>query len=161
MSGDDGLSIHWPAGFTPTDADYHFRARTTVKAPPGAVFERLVDLAQWPRWVPGVTHAGPATLSGSPLGMQESFRFRLYGIELECLIGEWQPGARLGWSGLGPGLHFYHAWTFSPRQDATTVVSEQTARGPMAVTMRDAHPEWENFLRYGWLAELKRCAEVR
>ncbi|MBV2353857.1 SRPBCC family protein [Streptomyces sp. J2-1] len=156
----EGLRIHWPAGFAPDEADYHFQARITVKAAPEGVFCCLADLNRWPLWVPGVTEAGP-TMSGGPLALQESFRVRLFGVGLECLVGEWQPGARLGWSGLGPGLHFYHAWTFEPRQDTTVVVTEQTARGATAVTMRDGHPEWENFLRYGWLDSLKQRAEVR
>ncbi|MEV5176941.1 SRPBCC family protein [Streptomyces flaveolus] len=159
-SDHEGLSIHWPSGFAPGDADYHFRAETAIKAPPPAVFGCLVDLDRWPLWVPGVSQAGP-TLSGRGLALQESFRFRLFGVELECLIGEWQPGSRLGWSGLGPGLHFYHAWTFEPRQDTTVVVTEQAARGATAVTMRDSHPEWEDFLRYGWLDALKQRAEAR
>ncbi|MFJ8364214.1 SRPBCC family protein [Streptomyces sp. NPDC093984] len=153
-----GLTVHWPSGFTPDEADYHFRASTTINASPAAVFGCLADLDRWPLWVPGVTEAGP-TMSGGALSLQESFRYRLFEVDLECLIAQWQPATRLGWSGLGPGLHFYHGWTFEPRYEATVVVSEQAARGATAVTMREAHPEWENFLRYGWLAALKQRVE--
>ncbi|MGI5135606.1 MULTISPECIES: SRPBCC family protein [unclassified Streptomyces] len=100
-----GLTIHWPSGFAPDDADYHFRAKTTINASPEAAFGCLADLNRWPLWVPGVSEAGP-TMSGGVLSLQESFRYQLFGVDLECLIAEWLPGNRLGWSGLGPGLHF-------------------------------------------------------
>ncbi|WP_433446503.1 hypothetical protein ACQPXS_02580 [Streptomyces sp. CA-142005] len=74
--------------------------------------------------------------------------------------GEWQPGVRLGWSGLGPGLHFYHAWV-QPEHDTTIVTTEQAARGATAITMRASRPKWEDFLRYGRLDALKQRAEVR
>ncbi|MFC8784969.1 SRPBCC family protein [Streptomyces nigra] len=159
-SDHQGLTIHWPSGFAPDEADYHFRAKTSINAAPAAVFDCLADLDRWPLWVPGVSDAAPA-LPGRTLGLQESFRYRLFGVDLECLIAEWQPGTRLGWSGLGPGLHFYHAWTFEPRTRATVVATEQAARGAGAVTMRASHPEWENFLRYGWLDTLKQRTEHR
>jgi hypothetical protein len=151
--------IHWPAGFTPPNADCYFQARMVIHAPAERVFGLLADVTYWPKWVPGVTSVRLDDATTAGLQHLQSFEFAWHGLRVEALVGEYLPNSRLGWSGIGTGLLMYHAWLFLKLPHGTYVVAETVARGPAAQEMKEAPSAWAHELWRQWLSELKNLAE--
>jgi hypothetical protein len=151
--------IHWPAGFTPPNADCYCQTRMLIHAPADRVFGLLADVEDWPKWVPEVTAVQRDNTATAGLQHLQAFEFALHDLRVEALVGEYLPNSRLGWSGIGTGLLLYHSWLFLEFPHGTDVVTETVARGPVAQAMKEAPPTWASELGRQWLSELKNLAE--
>jgi hypothetical protein len=76
-------------------------------------------------------------------------------------VAEYEPRARLGWFGEGPGVHAYHAWLLSPLADGCRVVTEEESRGPAARAGRKSDPGALHNGHDLWLARLRALSERR
>ncbi|SEC24983.1 Polyketide cyclase / dehydrase and lipid transport [Streptomyces misionensis] len=160
-AADEYPDIHWPAGFTPDDADCHSRARTVVDASAARVFDLLVTAEDWPSWIPGLTDVRFSSPCSGTLQRHCSLEFRLAGRHrFEILVGEIVTHRRLGLSGIASGLQFYQAWLLTPSEGQTLIESELVARGTTAKVIQEAPPAWASRLNTRLPARLKARVEA-
>lgn len=152
--------IHWPAGFSPAEADLFAHNETDIDASCAIVWRHIAAAGDWSQWYPNGTHvtlpAGTKALEARTV-----FQWRTFGFDLESKIVEFEPIKRMGWFGYTPGKtpNFYHTWYLQPSSDGCHVVTEEVGRGPDARSFRQAD---EATLHRGhdlWLAGLKWVSE--
>ena len=76
------LDIHWPAGFTPDDADLFSHNELLINAPCERVWRHIVEATKWPRWYPNSSSVEILGDGGSVL--KDSTVFRLAPARMAC-----------------------------------------------------------------------------
>jgi Polyketide cyclase / dehydrase and lipid transport len=147
--------IHWPRGFTPTDADLFAHSEIYIDACCQRVWRHIVEAARWPEWYP---NSKDVQVNGGVLRENCTFTWTTFGLALESKINEFAPYGRIGWYGYAPGFapSFYHTWYLAPRGDGCRVVTDGVGKGPGAFHLR------ENAMHKGhelWLIALKNISE--
>ena len=90
----------------------------TIAAPPGRVWDSVVDYGSRPRWAPRVKR-GPDRRRRSPHGVD---RFT-------ATVVEFQPPQRLSLLVKGPGFRVNHVYELTPNEEATDVALTGRFRG--------------------------------
>ena len=115
-------------------------AELTIDAPAAAVFDRLVDFAGWPRWMPA-SFAPVLQVDAPPsLRLGDRFRVRIGGspfastLQVSILV----PSRELGWRGGVRGLLCAeHRFVLVPQDGRRTRVrSVETWRGALSAVTR-------------------------
>jgi uncharacterized protein YndB with AHSA1/START domain len=153
------LEIHWPAGFSPTEADVFSHNEIVINAPRSTVWRHLVEAEKWPQWYPTSQDVHVLDGGSGVLGEGSRFDWRTFGLDLSSTVSEFVPDSRIGWYGEGPGLHAYHTWLLTDEPSGCLVVMEEVGKGPGAVKMRETDPEDLHRGHDLWNDGLKRLAE--
>jgi len=151
--------IHWPQGFTPSQADLFSHNKLLINASCERIWSHIIDAAKWPEWYPNskeVKINDDTVLKDGTL-----FRWRTFGLQLESKVNEFVPYTRIGWYGYAPGTEpsFYHTWYLKLQGDACLVVTDEVGRGKDAAHLRETD---ESLMHRGhdlWLATLKWISE--
>ncbi|MET7694516.1 SRPBCC family protein [Streptomyces sp. NPDC005483] len=146
---DSHPDIHWPSGFTPTDAHSFHRARAVVPGPAHRAFALITDVARWTIWVPGCEEVSTDVFA-------ETFEVRWAGQRFEVFVGENEPPRRLGWLGIGGGVQLYQAWLFTEVEGGTEVVVENAVRTGAPKSLDTMSHAWAEQLNDLWLAQLAK-----
>ena len=98
------FDIHWPAGFTPDDADLFSHNELLINAPCERVWKHIVEATKWPRWYPNSSSVEiPAPAARCSRTIPSSAR-PTFGLPLASRINErFVPFSRIGWFGYAPG----------------------------------------------------------
>jgi hypothetical protein len=157
------LDIHWPAGFTPDDADLFSHNELLIHARCERVWRHLVEATEWPHWYPNSSGVEVLGDGGSVLKDNSIFRWTTFRLPLESRINEFMPFNRIGWFGYTPGEapSFYHTWYLTPDGDGCRVVTDEVGKGESAVHFREVD---EGAMHRGhdlWLATLKWVSESK
>ncbi|MFC6022696.1 SRPBCC family protein [Plantactinospora solaniradicis] len=129
---------------------------TVIAASPERVYEHLVDVQQWPDWVPEVRRAHAP--SGIQLGA--AFEIEMYGIHLEAVVSEYQLNTRFGWIGSSPDVSLYQAWELVPFPPGTQVIARKVERELTTVVVGDSRVEALYYAHQDTLLRLKQLAEA-
>lgn len=144
--------IHWPAGFSPSDAHGFFQRKAVVRTAPDRAFALLTDLASWPTWSPGLTEVSIEALA-------QFFTVQWHGHRFEVFVGESKPPHRIGWLGIGAGVQLYQAWLLTTAEDGTHVVTENVVRGTAPKALDTLSATWMEHLSDLWNAQIERVAD--
>jgi Polyketide cyclase / dehydrase and lipid transport len=155
--------IHWPAGFTPDDADLFSHNELLINAPCERVWKHIVEATKWPHWYPNSSSVEILGGGSSVLKDNAVFRWTTFGLPLESRINEFVPFSRIGWFGYAPGTapSFYHTWYLRPEGRGCRVVTDEVGKGESAVHFREVD---EGAMHRGhdlWLAALKWVSESK
>jgi hypothetical protein len=97
------------------------------------------DLPRWPAWSPlhrSVTRTGTGGLAaGATFDQQISLGFPIGTTTQHVTIDLLEPARRASWSGDSNGVRSCHLWSFSPRPDGGTHVSNVEAFAGITVAM--------------------------
>jgi uncharacterized protein YndB with AHSA1/START domain len=151
--------IHWPAGFTPEDADLFTHNEVFIQAPPITVWRHLVAAPKWPGWYPNSQDVRILTGPTDELREESRFEFDTFGVHIDATIGEFVPENRLGWFGHGTGIDAYHTWLLTHVPGGSQVVTEEVAKGPGVVALRQPEPEAMQKDHDLWVTRLKELSE--
>jgi hypothetical protein len=157
------LDIHWPAGFTPDDADLFSHNELLIKAPCERVWNHIVEATKWPQWYPNSSNVEILGAGGGVLKDNAVFRWTTFGLPLESRINEFVPFSRIGWFGYAPGTapSFYHTWYLKAEGGGCRVVTDEVGKGESAAHFREVD---EGAMHRGhdlWLATLKWVSESK
>jgi hypothetical protein len=152
--------IHWPSGFTPDRADLFVHHETTINARRERVFRHLAEASRWPSWYRGAQNVRIFTPPTGCLQCGSSFEFDAFGMHLDATVGEFVPASRLGWFATGTDFDAYQTWLLvGIPPNGTCAVTEEVARGAVAIAMREGDPEGILNRHERWLSELKRLSQ--
>jgi uncharacterized protein YndB with AHSA1/START domain len=151
--------VHWPRGFNPEEADLFVHNEIVIDASCEKVFTNLVNAQTWPSWYP---NSHNVKLLNSPDGkLHEGTRFSwdTNGHHVESRVYEFVPGSRIGWFGNSPNANGYHTYLLSKINRGCHIVTEEVAKGPGAVELRNDRPQAMHEAHDLWLSSLKRRSE--
>ena len=154
--------IHWPAGFSPAEADLFSHNEGLINAPCERVWKHIVEATRWPEWYP---NSKDVRIRGNGTVLNESsvFTWTTFGLPIESKINEFVPFSRIGWFGSAAGAapSFYHTWYLTQTNDGCRVVTDEVGKGASAQQLRKTD---EGLMHRGhdlWIATLKWVAESR
>jgi hypothetical protein len=160
---DDGAhrspEIRWPSGFIPEDADLYAHNQIDIDASCSRVWKHLIAAPTWSSWYSNAHNVRLVGTKANHLQRNTSFSFDTFGAHFNAKVAEFDPNERLAWFGKGVGNEAYHAWLLTGTANSCTVVTEEVAKGPnaLAIRQRDA-----NAMHKGhdlWLQGLKTVSE--
>jgi hypothetical protein len=162
-ANDDGTKrspgIHWPAGFSPDDADMFAHNEIYINASCATVWRHLVEAPKWPLWYSNSQDVHILNDRTGLLQQDSRFEFNTFGMHIDAEVSEYVPNSRLGWFGKGTDVNAYHTWLFAPLARGCQVVTEEVAKGPGAIGIRKSDP---NAMYKGhelWVTSLKQLSE--
>jgi hypothetical protein len=151
--------IHWPAGFSPDDADLFAHNEIFISAPCSRIWQLLVEAPKWPLWYPNSANVRILNDHHGLLQQGTEFEFDTFGLHIDAKISEFVPESRMGWFGKGTGIDAYHPWLFVPVSKGCRVVTEEVAKGPVAIEIRKTDPNGMHKGHDLWLSKLKSLSE--
>jgi uncharacterized protein YndB with AHSA1/START domain len=151
--------ILWPDGFHPEQADLFAHNEIVVHASCEKVFANIVDAEAWPSWYPNSHNVRVLNSPDGKLHKEARFSWDTFGVHIESRVHEFVPGSRIGWFGDGTGLNAYHTFLLLKTDEGCHIVTEEVAKGPGAIDLRQKQP---NAMHEGhdlWLSTLKQRSE--
>ncbi|MTD58516.1 SRPBCC domain-containing protein [Amycolatopsis pithecellobii] len=144
-------TIRWPAGHTPDGAAIHVVNTGTTTAPPEAVWTWLIRPDHWAEYYGNVKKVKHISGPWPEVAIGSTFSWMTFNTRVTTKVTEFDPYARLAWTGGGLGSVGHHAWRLTPTGDGRTEIhTEETQRGaasrlfaPMLRrNMRTWHQRW-------------------
>lgn len=107
-----------------------FEASTHIAADPADVWQVFVNVVDWPRWTPSVTHVEP--LDSDPLRVGSRFRIRQPRLpEAVWEVTELIEGESFTWVARGPGLVTTGVHRVQSADGGTLASNAIEQRGPL------------------------------
>jgi len=122
-------TIHWPERHHPDVSGVHVKNHLEIQLSPRAVWDRLIHAKDWPEWYPNAANVRLLNDDGDALKLGTQFRWKTFGMNIECVVEEFEPAGRLAWSSKSFGMSVYHAWLITERPGGCHVLTEETQNG--------------------------------
>lgn len=151
--------IHWPAGFTPQEADAFVHNEVTIHAPAAVIWANLIDALQWPNWYANSADLQLLDPGQTKLAAGSRFTWKTFNQPVESTVGEFVPDKVLAWYGKGKTAQGYHVWLIVEQADGCRVVTEETQKGPGAIKRGLEQPRAQYDAHDWWLSALKVRSE--
>ena len=151
--------LHWPAGFSPDHADLFAHNEIFIAASCASVWQHLVEAPKWPLWYSNAHDVHILNDRTGLLQQDSKFEFDTFGMHFDAQVSEYVPKTRLAWFGKGPDVKAYHTWLLAPLASGCQVITEEVAKGPVAVGIRKSDPNAMHKGHELWLTSLKQLSE--
>jgi polyketide cyclase/dehydrase/lipid transport protein len=151
--------IHWPDGFHPEQADLFAHNEIVIHASCEKVFANIADAQEWPSWYSNSHNVKVLNSPDGKLHKEARFSWDTFGLHIESRVHEFVPASRIGWFGDGTGLHAYHTFLLLKTEDGCHIVTEEVAKGPGAIDLRQKQPQAMHQGHDLWLSTLKQHSE--
>lgn len=152
--------IHWPAGFTPQEADVFVHNEIVIHAPAAIIWENLVDAQQWPAWYANSADVQLLDPGQDKLAAGSRFAWKTFHQPVESTVDQFVPEHVLAWYGRGKTAQGYHVWLIVEQAGGNCqVVTEETQKGPGAIKRGVEQPRAQYDAHDWWLSALQVRAE--
>lgn len=151
--------IIWPDKYRPGTSDIHVVNSLAMEASRHAVWNRLVRATEWPNWYPNSSDIRLLDTESDTLAMGTRFRWKTFGVTIQCTVEEFQPEERLAWSSNSRGMSVYHAWLITPQAQGCHVLTEETQHGLIPKIGKLFMPKRMHKFHQIWLEQLNRVAK--
>lgn len=151
--------IKWPEKYHPNTSAVHVVNSLAMDASSQAVWNRLVRATEWPEWYPNAANVRLLDSESGTLELGTRFRWKTFGMTIDCKVEEFQPAERLAWSSESRGMSVYHAWLISPRGQGCHVLTEETQNGFLPRLGKMLMPVRMHKFHQIWLEQLNELAK--
>ena len=125
-----------------------------IQAPVDVIWNVLTDIQNWPKWQKAVTE----TVVEGKIEEGTTFRWKAGGLSFKSRIHTSKPHTAFGWTGTTIGASAIHNWTFTEKDQRTTiVVVEESLEGLLPKLFRK---NFQKNLDNGVLKNLKELKEA-
>lgn len=138
-----------------TNAPLHARKEIVIHAPVERVWQIQAEIENWPSWQPDIL---TVKLDGD-LKPGATFRWKAQGLNISSHFHTVEPGRRIGWTGVAPGMYAIHNWTFEPHGETTLAITEESLSGWLTRLMKLFNPRFLDQSLQATLQRLKNKAE--
>ena len=121
--------IHWPAGYTPNDADLFAHNELLIQSSCSTVWQHIIEAPKWPDWYTNSHDVRVVRGRTDVLEQNTRFEWDTFGFHIDSTVHEFVPATRVGWFGEGKGIDAYHTWLLAPTPEGCQVVTEEVAIG--------------------------------
>ncbi|MFQ3324789.1 MAG: hypothetical protein ACI90U_002620 [Pseudomonadales bacterium] len=120
--------VRWPGHKHPSNCSIRVRNNLDIDASRQVVWAWLTHATLWPTWYENAENV--CILDGSAVGLEigSTFRWKIMGITVKCMVVEYIINERLAWSGRAYGIDVYHSWVLAPLTSGCSVITEETQR---------------------------------
>jgi hypothetical protein len=164
FNGDGALRdnrIHWPKGFEPEQAELFAHNEIDIQAGCDVAFSNLVDAEAWPSWYSNSKDVKVLNTPDHRLWKNARISWETFGIHIESQVWEFEPSSRLGWFGDGKDIHAYHTFLLTRTPAGCHIVTEEVAKGPVAIQLCEQQPNAMHEGHQLWLTALKGRSEKK
>ena len=151
--------IHWPAGYTPNDADLFAHNELLIKSSCTTVWRHIIEAPRWPDWYPNSHEVRIVRGRTKALEQNTRFEWDTFGLHIDSTVHECVPATRVGWFGEGKDIDAYHTWLLASTPEGCQVVTEEVAIGAGAIALRKSDPDAMHKGHDLWLRSLKQVSE--
>lgn len=147
-------AIRWPVGFAPAECPVHVVNRIATETAPQIVWDRLVRATEWHR---SYANASNVRIAGGTTTLSANVRFtwKTFGVALATHVREFEPGRRIAWLAVAPGIRAYHAWLIVPdAAGGCTLLTEETQHGMLARAGKSLFPQRMQHWHQRWIEAL-------
>jgi hypothetical protein len=164
FNGDGAMrdnQIHWPKGFEPEQADLFAHNEIDIQAGCEIAFSNLADAEAWPSWYSNSKDVKVLNTPDHRLRKNARISWETFGLHVESQVWEFVPSSRLGWFGNDKDLHAYHTFLLTKTPTGCHIVTEEVAKGPVAIQLREQQPNAMHEGHQLWLTALKGRSEKK
>jgi uncharacterized protein YndB with AHSA1/START domain len=136
-----------------TAAAIKSHADILVHAPIARVWQILVDVPNWPKWMPGVK----AVRLDSKVAPDAGFTWQSGSSTIKSTFAVVEPGKELTWIGISSGAKAVDRHTLEAIDGGTRVFTEESMAGPLLVLFFSSQKL--RLAQQAFLAALKRISE--
>lgn len=151
--------IHWPERYHPEKSAVHVVNSLAMDAPVEAVWNHLIRAQQWPNWYPNASNVRLLNTESDTLELGTRFRWKTFGMTIECTVEEFEPAKRIAWSSESRGMSVYHAWLLKPQAGGCYVLTEETQNGFIPKIGKLLMPGRMHKFHQIWLERLNKVAK--
>lgn len=152
--------INWPEAYDPDQATFFVHHQVDISAPPGVVWDVLIEAETWPSWYDGAENVSVLG-SSDVLESDSTFKWKTMGLNFESQVAEFEAPSSLSWESNHRFIDGYHAWLLVPNESGTTLVTDESMRGFLAYMQLIFQPNRLNRWHEQWLKDIKARAESR
>jgi len=152
-------NIHWPAQHHPNLSAIHVVNTLVMDVSPHAAWHHLIAAPKWPSWYPNSANVRLLETDSETLKLGMRFKWKTFGVNIECKVEEFEPQERLAWSAKSPGMTVYHAWLISPHPNGCRVFTEETQNGFIPKITAAFMPKRIHKYHQIWLDRLNEIAQ--
>jgi len=151
--------INWPGDYRPDVSAVHVVNELTMPVSAQAVWRHLIRPKAWPDWYPNASNVRLLNTEGDALELGTCFRWKTFGITIDCIVEEFVPAERLAWSSRSLGMSVYHAWLISDAPNGCHVLTEETQNGLIPRLSNALMPGRMHKYHQIWLEQLSTIAQ--
>lgn len=152
-------NVHWPTGLLPADADLFAHNEMYIDASPPLIWRSIIEAQKWPVWYPNAHDVRIVNDRFGVLMRGSEFSWRTFGLHVDSKVIKFVPFCRLDWFSKSPGIEVYRTWLLIPASDGCQVVTEESAKGPVAVAVQQLDPDVLHKGSDLWLRTLRLLSE--
>ena len=156
----DPNEINWPKEYHPDASAVHVVNNMQMDVTADAVWTSLIRATDWPDWYSNASNVRLLNTNGDTLELGTRFRWKTFGVTIECAVEEFQPAKRLAWSSNSLGMSVYHAWLISAHSQGCYVVTEETQNGIIPRIANVLMPGRMYKFHQIWLHQLNKVAKA-
>lgn len=154
-------TINWPGKYRPENSAVHVVNELAMDVAPAAVWDCLIEAAQWPQWYGNASNVIVRDAADGRLHEGAQFRWKTFGVTIDSVIEEFEGPERIAWSATAFGLDVYHAWLIMPTPEGCKVITEETQNGFLARLAHLLQPGRMHKFHQIWLTSLEARAKQR
>lgn len=151
--------INWPPKYHPNSSDVHVVNNLEMDVSVDEAWNALIRAVDWPRWYPNAKNVRFLNSDKKTLELGTQFRWKTFGITIDCTVREFQPFERLSWSSDSPGISVYHGWHFTPQGERCHIITEETQQGIIPKAAQFLMPKRMHKFHQIWLEQLEEKAK--
>ena len=153
--------IHWPDQYHPDRCAVHVVNRLEMDVTCEQAWHKLVRPLDWPNWYPNASNVELINTTTEALAKGNRFRWKTFGVTIECKVEECKPFERLAWSSESFGMKVYHAWLLQPTATGCIVLTEETQKGFIPRIAKILMPKRMHKFHQIWLENLNKVARPK
>lgn len=158
MSSD---SIKWPTKYHPDTSAVHVVNSLVMNVTCEQAWDKLIRPLDWPTWYPNASNVELINTTTEALARGNRFRWKTFGVTIECTVEEFQPFERIAWLSESFGMSVYHAWLLTPHAKGCQVVTEETQNGFIPHAAKLLMPRRMHKFHQIWLEQLNEVARTK
>lgn len=152
--------INWPDQYNPKNSAVHVVNSLQMESSIENIWDKLISATDWPDWYPNAANVRLHDTEKSKLELGTKFRWKTFGVTINCIVEEYEPFERLAWSSESRSMSVYHAWLITPNPQGCHVLTEETQNGLIPKVAKTLMPGRMHKFHQIWLEGLDREAQL-
>ncbi len=154
--------VNWPAGFSPKESSFYVENQIDIQAPPGKVWQELIQAEDWPSWYYGASEVQIlGETPGKRLGEGSLFSWKTMGLAFTSAVLAFDPEAQLSWISKKKSIQGFHVWRIIATDTGCRVITAESQNRWLTRMEKLFQPKKLYNQHADWLQLLKERVEPK